>query len=180
MDIVGRRSFLTGAMTALPIALSRQSTKTSAPTRVAPVLNGEDRLGEHHKVGVSSTAFKVSTQDSHGDLFIMEHANQKKGGPPRHLHHAEDEWFYVLEGDYVVEVGGELFRLKAGDSALGPRGVAHAWAFIGDTPGRLLIAFAPANRMEEFFRSAANARANDAQRFRAFGMELTGPPLTIG
>jgi mannose-6-phosphate isomerase-like protein (cupin superfamily) len=81
---------------------------------------GADRFGEHHILGVSSTDFKLGTGDTRGGLFVMEHTSQKKGGPPRHLHHNEDEWFYVIQGDYVMEIGTERFRLKSGDSVLGP------------------------------------------------------------
>jgi mannose-6-phosphate isomerase-like protein (cupin superfamily) len=117
----------------------------------------------------------------------MEHTSQKKGGPPRHLHHNEDEWFYVIQGDYVMEIGTERFRLKSGDSVLGPREVPHVWAFTGDTLGKLLITFAPANKMEEFFRSfkprgGTYSNWNDPQdkeRMRAHGMELLGPPLSL-
>ena len=35
----------------------------------------------------------------------MEQTSSKKGGPPRHLHHNEDEWFYVIEGEYITEIG---------------------------------------------------------------------------
>lgn len=41
-----------------------------------------------------------------------------------------------------MEVGGELYHLKAGDSLLGPRQVPHAWAYIGEGPGRLQLSFA--------------------------------------
>jgi hypothetical protein len=59
--------------------------------------------------------------------------------------------------------------------------VPHVWAFVGDTPGKMLIAFAPANKMEAFFREALrrhdnrysnSANANDKELFRAYGMEL--------
>ena len=178
-----RRDFLGGAMAAFPLALLGQSTKTPATSVVARVPAGEDRLGEHHTIGISSTDFKVLTKDSGGGLFIFEHTNHKKGGPPRHLHHNEDEWFYVIEGQYIAEVGSERFQLKAGDSLLAPREVPHAWAFVGDTPGKMVIGFAPANKMEAFFRD--NAKRNegainvDAEVFRAYGMELLGPPLSV-
>lgn len=115
----------------------------------------------------------------------MEHTSRKKGGPPRHLHHNEDEWFYVIEGEYIAEIGSERFELKPGDSVLGPREVPHAWAFVGDTPGRMLITFAPANKMEAFFRDNAKRRKdgeylNDAQIYHAYGLELLGPPLSVG
>ena len=68
------------------------------------------------------------------------------------------------------------------DSVLGPRETPHAWAFAGDTPGKLLIALAPANKMEEFFRSfkpraGAYSNSNDLQdkeRMRAYSLELLG------
>jgi mannose-6-phosphate isomerase-like protein (cupin superfamily) len=188
MQNMERRSFLGAVMTAFPLALMGQSIKTSTPVRVARVPGGEDRFGEHHTLGVSSTDFKVATQDSSGDLFIMEHKSRKKGGPPRHLHHNEDEWFYAIEGEYILEIGSERFRLKSGDSILGPREVPHAWAFVGDTPGKMLIAFAPANKMEAFFRETMKRHnsaysnsdnANDKEFFHAYGMELLGPPLSV-
>jgi quercetin dioxygenase-like cupin family protein len=180
-----RRSFLGVAMAALPFAVLGQNMKTATPAKAVPVTHGEDRLGEHHVIGVSSTDFKVLTQDSGGGLFIIEHTNRKKGGPPRHLHHNEDEWFYVLEGEYLAEIGSERFQLKPGDSILGPREVPHAWAFVGDSPGKLLIAFAPANKMEAFFRDneklhKSGEYVNDAEVHRAYGMELLGPPIPVG
>jgi hypothetical protein len=75
--------------------------------------------------------------------------------------------------------------LKPGDSILGPREIPHAWAFVGDNQGRMLIAFAPANKMEAFFRDNAKRRKdgeylNDAQPYHAYGLELLGPPLSLG
>jgi mannose-6-phosphate isomerase-like protein (cupin superfamily) len=185
MQKMERRSFIAAAIAALPVALIGQSSNTPTTTKAVRVASGEDRLGEHHILGVSSTAFKVLTQDTGGDLFIMQHANLKKGGPPRHLHHNEDEWFYVLEGDYIAEIGTERFQLKPGDSILGPRGVPHVWASVGEGPGKLLIAFAPANKMEAFFRDNEKRRKagdylNDAAVFQAYGLELLGPPLSVG
>jgi mannose-6-phosphate isomerase-like protein (cupin superfamily) len=193
MEIMQRRSFLVAAMAALPLALAAESTpQSSSGTGALPpsavdahlVRDGEARNAEHHTIGVSSTDYKVLTADTRGDLFIFQHANQKKGGPPRHLHHHEDEYFYVLDGEYIVELDGKRFNLKQGDSVLGPRGVPHAWAFAGERPGRLLIAFAPANKMEAFFRAMENHHkageyANDAASYAAFGMQLLGPHIQI-
>jgi quercetin dioxygenase-like cupin family protein len=184
MRNIERRTFLGAAMAVFPLALLGQSIKTTTQASPARVPSGEDRYGEHHSIGISSTDFKVSTLESSGALFIMEHTNRKKGGPPRHLHHNEDEWFYAIEGEYLMEIGSERFRLKAGDSILAPREVPHAWAFVGDTPGKMLIAFAPANKMEAFFRDNAKRNKdgiylNDAQTYRAYGLELLGPPLTL-
>ena len=181
-----RRDFLSGAFASFPLALLGQSAKAPAATAIVKVPAGEDRLGERHITGISTTAYKVLTADSSGALFLFEHRNTpgKKGGPPRHLHHNEDEWFYVIEGQYIAEVGSTRVELNPGDSILGPREVPHAWAFVGDTPGRVLIAFAPANKMESFFRDNEKRREggkyiDDPQIYHAYGMELLGPPLSV-
>jgi len=146
---------------------------------------GVGREGRKHAIGLSSTTFKVLTQDTAGALFVLEQSNQKKGGPPRHLHHDVDELFYSLEGEYIVEVGSERFHLKPGDCVLGPREIPHAWAFAGGSPGRLLISFAPAGKMEVFFNERESrgikpdVYMNDASFMRAFDLVLIGPPLVM-
>jgi mannose-6-phosphate isomerase-like protein (cupin superfamily) len=176
MGEVERRPFIRAALAAFPLALFGQSVKTSVK-----IAAGEDRFGQHRTIGVSSTDFKVSSQDSSGGLFVMEHTNTKKGGPPRHLHHNEDEWFYAIQGEYIVEVGSDRVRLKSGDSILAPREVPHSFAFVGSTPGKLLIGFTPGKNMEEFFRNRPSSTAyrNDAELYRAYGMELLGPPIPV-
>jgi len=95
------------------------------------------------------------------------------------VHHDQDEWFYALEGEFRFEIGQERLTLKPGDSVLGPRHVPHVWAYTGGGgTGRILIAFAPAGKMEAFFREITKANAmppQDPARWRAYGMELVGP-----
>lgn len=137
MRDLNRRPFVGSALAAFPLAAVAHTIRTSTPVaKAALVPHGEDRQGQHHSIGISSTDFKVTTEDSGGALFLFEHTNHKKGGPPRHLHHNEDEWFYAIEGDYLLEVGPERFHLRLGDSILAPREVPHAWAFLGDTSGK--------------------------------------------
>ncbi|KPV51934.1 hypothetical protein SE17_18435 [Kouleothrix aurantiaca] len=143
---------------------------------------GEDLFGEQRSLGVSQIAFKVVPSDSNG-LFVLENIFHAKGGPARHLHHEQDEWFYALEGEFLIEVGDERRQLHAGDSLLARRGVPHVWANTGETRGRILITFMPAGNMEAFFREVTKANAMppmDPALWRAHGMELLGPPLAIG
>ena len=105
------------------------------------VAAGDDRFGEQRSLGISSISFKVVPQDSNG-IFIIENSFREKGGPARHLHYEQDEWFYALEGEFAFEVGDEKFKLKPGDSLFGPRKVPHGWAFTGNSPhGRILDRF---------------------------------------
>jgi quercetin dioxygenase-like cupin family protein len=162
-----------------------ESVPTSAVNPLTPVLlvaAGEDRFGEHRGLGISAIDFKLSAQDSSG-LFILENTFRAKGGPARHLHYEQDEWFYAIEGEFIIEVGQERFRLNPGDSLFAPRNVPHVWAYVGDAIGRMLITFNPAGKMEAFFREVTKANAmppQDPALWQVHGMELLGPPLSIG
>ncbi|MGN6674357.1 MAG: cupin domain-containing protein [Thermomicrobiales bacterium] len=141
-----------------------------------------DRYGEHHNLGIGILSFKVLPQDSQGDLLVVELVHHAKGGPPRHLHRAQDEVFYVVEGEYLVEVGQERFRLRPGDCAFGPRAVPHTWAFVGEHTGRIIFTVSPAGRMEPFLRelSRMGAAAPQITAFwPPFDLDLVGPPLAI-
>jgi quercetin dioxygenase-like cupin family protein len=150
-----------------------------APARCTAA--GADRLGEHRGLGISVVDFKVVQADS-TDLFVLENTFHARGGPARHLHHEQDEWFYVLEGLFVFEVGAERFNLSPGGSLFAPRGVPHVWAHAGDGCGRVLVVFTPAGLMEQFFREVTEINAmpaSDPALWRAHGMELLGPPLAV-
>lgn len=142
---------------------------------------GVDLFGERRSLGVSEITFKVTPGEG-SDLFILENTFHERGGPARHLHYEQDEWFYAVAGEFVIEVGQERFILKPGDSILAPRNVPHVWACQGDLPGKILIAFMPAGKMESFFREVTKANAmppQDPNLWRAHGMELLGPPLAL-
>lgn len=184
MGTIERRSLLKAAMAAFPLVALQQAFAAPEPQGPQVVTSGADRFGEHHKGprAESHLDFKVGTQDTNGGLFLLEHNNMAKGGPPRHLHYEQEEWFYLIDGgEVLIEIGQQKIRLKPGDSVLAPRKVPHAWAYIGDKPGRMLLAFAPAGKMEAFFRETSKPgdHFGDAKLMRDHGMELVGPPIAI-
>ena len=119
---------------------------------IHPVEAGQDRFGETHSLGYSTILFKAVPRETNGGLLMIEHKNLMKGGPPRHFHLHQEEWFYVMEGEVLFEVGGSRRTLRSGESILGPRGIPHGFSGVGEKPAHMLIAFTPAGRMEEFFR----------------------------
>ena len=158
-----------------------QTPSELPPSPAKPVSAGQDQFREHRGLGVSRIDFKVAGQGRDG-LFVLENTFHTKGGPARHLHVAQDEWFYVVEGRFMIEVGDERFVLDAGDSVLAPRQVPHVWAYIGEAQGKILVTFRPAGDMEAFFREVTKADAmppQDPALWRAHGMELLGPPLPV-
>jgi mannose-6-phosphate isomerase-like protein (cupin superfamily) len=140
------------AMAALPAAIAgaQASPPQAGGVKVA---SGESRFGRPLKLPEGNHLFiKVSSEDTGGAFFLTEQPSGARGGPPKHYHLEEDELFFCLAGEYIVEVGDRRYELRPGDSVLGPRRVPHAFAFVGNTPGRLLVGFTPAGRMEQFFR----------------------------
>ena len=180
MEFIERRTFLEVAL----VSLTGLGQFASAQTVARPVYveHGADRFKHPYTIaGANEVAFKVAAQDTHNGLFIIEQVSQRKGGPPRHLHHAQEEWFYIMEGEYVFEVGEQRMRMRPGDSLIGPRGVPHVWAYVGEKPGKIMIGFAPAGQMEKFFVEAAKLRdfAADQKLYRECGMDIVGPPLPL-
>src|SRR5262249_15456364 len=107
-----------------------------------------------------------------------------KGGPPRHVHHDQDEFFYVRAGEFVMEVGELKFRLKPGDTLFAPRRVPHAWAHVSDGRGTLLTIVSPAGTFGQFILETTRheklpSPEDVAKAFAAHEMTVVGPPLKI-
>ena len=127
---------------------------------------------------------KVSGKDTGGDLCVFDTVRSSKGGPPLHRHYSQDEWFYIIRGEFLVQVGDDLIRLKPGDSAFAPRRIPHSFAMTSDGEGQMLVLFQPAGSMEAFFRemSRLGKEVSAGQQlpksvWEEHGMELLGPPL---
>jgi quercetin dioxygenase-like cupin family protein len=179
-----RRNFLKTAASALPLALAEPFASAlesqTIPTPQAHLVRAsEDRFGEVHSPGYTEILFKTSTAET-PSVFAIEHTKIMPGwGPPLHLHLAQDEWFYVLDGQVLAQVGDQRVTLHPGDSVLGPRNIPHAFVAIGPTPAHMLITFSPAGQMEQFFReTAALGPQQGAPVYSRYGMKLVGPPLS--
>lgn len=179
-----RRNFLKSAACTFPFALSQPFASGAEPSdypikdaQVVPA--GEDIDGEKRSLGFSRISFKISTRETGGNFFLFEHSNLRPGGPPLHFHYEQEEWFYVMEGDVLFQIGEKRFQLKAGDSMLAPRRVPHAFTAVGATPAKMLVGYSPAGKMEQFFRDIANGKPVvwEVALLRKYGCELVGPPL---
>ena len=123
------------------------------------------------------TTIKISASDTGGQLVVFESTTTPGNGPRLNKHHDQDEWWYVLEGEFIFQIGAEKFRAKPGMTVFGPRGVPHSFLSVGNTVGRTIIGFQPAGRMEEFF--AEMARPHSVRFDSApYGMENVGPRVT--
>ena len=78
---------------------------------------------------------------------------------PFTAHRDGDEWFYVIKGEFVYEVGGKLYRVVEGGSLVAPQKIPHRY-INGPLPGTLFVGLTPGGRLEEFFEEGARRRRN--------------------
>lgn len=128
--------------------------------------------------------FKVTGEDTGGafDYFIVEVA--PKGGPPLHVHHAQEETIHVLKGDYKIRIGEEIFYLTEGGFAYLPSKVPHAFLNLTDEPGEIIVVYTPGGG-HKFYEELGPLTRNGspdhkvvAQLFAKYNMTLLGPPLS--
>ena len=127
-----------------------------------------------------------------GDAFSQIETDDPRGsGPPLHLHHNEDETFYILEGEVTVVVGDERIDLNAGDYLFAPRGIAHAY-IVRSERARMLVTASPAGVEQVFVSLGVPVTSSEppmdavmppmdelVRLFADYGCEILGPPLSL-
>jgi mannose-6-phosphate isomerase-like protein (cupin superfamily) len=94
--------------------------------------------------------YKVTAEHTGGAYALMECISPPRGGSPTHIHHREDEGFYILDGTLEIKCGADAFTASAGTFALLPKGVPHSFSNVGTAAARLLCIQSPAG-VEAFF-----------------------------
>ena len=90
----------------------------------------------------SLAEIKVTAEQTGGLLSIVEVTEPPNATAPLHVHHREDEGFWILEGDVTLEVGDTTIEAHEGDFAFGPRGIPHRYT-VGDAGCRMLFILTP-------------------------------------
>ena len=98
----------------------------------------------------SLMTFLATGEDTHGQFALIEAVARRGNVPPPHIHHREDEIFYVLEGEVVVSVGDRTIKGTAGTMFFLPRDVPHSFT-IESEQSRILILLTPAG-LEGWFK----------------------------
>ena len=180
-----RKKFLLTTAAAIPtlfIGHNVQAQKTKRSNKSFVVKVKESRFGEKTLIGGKSpNDIKVSQKDTNGDLSVFEYVGKEKGGPPLHVHPHQDEIFFIVQGEYLFQVGEEKHTLKAGDTIFLPRTVPHAFAQLTDN-GTMFFLFQPSGKMEDYFRAIGNLTSpptpeQGAKIFADHDMKVVGPPL---
>src|SRR6201991_4095830 len=150
------------------------------------VASGKDRAAAPLVLCEGDTFYsKISTSDTDGSLYVYESTRINPGGPPLHVHYDQDEWWYILQGKFMIKVGDQVYDVQAGDSVFGPRKVPHCFAKVGEGEAKMLMLFSPAGTMEAFFTAMSKGVTKgmtsdqNAQFRKDHGFEVVGPPLTF-
>lgn len=118
-----------------------------------------------------------------GKMSIYEAVAAPDQGPPRHIHHGEDEIFYILSGEVIFWLDGESVTKGPGDIVFAPRDRPHTFHVVGPAPARWITILTPGG-MEGFFVEMAEGgyrlpqQIADVARIAAnYAMEFVGPPI---
>ncbi|MBI3235895.1 MAG: cupin domain-containing protein [Bacteroidetes bacterium] len=184
-----RGEFMLAVLSFFPLSiLSRIKTTFLKRTDKGFKVNaGDARFGEHFKmkgVTLNTLDIKISGSDTENDLAVFEQTGLTPyGGPPLHIHPFQDEWFYVVEGEYLFQVGDEKYQMKSGDTIFLPRNVQHAFIQLTEK-GKMIVSYLPAGKMEAFFKitdkwTKPPTKNEIAKVFADHDMKVTGAPLSI-
>jgi mannose-6-phosphate isomerase-like protein (cupin superfamily) len=118
----------------------------------------------------SLTWIKATGEQTGGAFCLIEHLMPPGEEIPWHLHHNEDESFYVIEGEVLFIVGEEQQRITAGPGTFvfGPREIPQGFRVAGSSPARMLVEATPAGF--EHFVLALSKPAPES------GFPPAGPP----
>ena len=114
-------------------------------------LAADEALEELDMGGGSRLSLRVTGSQSSGRVTVIR-GEVLAGGPPLHVHDAEDEVVVVLEGSLEYQLGDDRGRVDAGGLLWFPRTVPHAIANNGEAPVRFITIVTPSG-IEEFFRA---------------------------
>ena len=129
------------------MVLKSNDSANPAPRRPKVV-----HAGDGMRLNVQGIVFsyKAVGEDTEGRYALTEGIVPPHHGAPEHIHHREDEAFYILEGEFEIECGGKIFRASPGTFALLPKGLPHRFQNLADRPGKVLCVQSPSG-IEEFF-----------------------------
>lgn len=147
--------------------------------------------GEGHTIWFlrNRMTVKATAATTGGAFGLVESLIAPGFSPPLHVHHREDESFYVLEGELSMRCGDRTFRASAGSFVFLPRDVPHTFVVEGDAPARMLTLLTPGGG-EGVFVDAGRRPEHDGlppatppdlatlkRVSEQYGAEIVGPPM---
>jgi quercetin dioxygenase-like cupin family protein len=149
-----------------PSVTASDSIGRAASNPSAPLMNGAASVvkgsqvnyvpagtGRTYRSPVDEVTFLMTGEQTGGAFFMLQAWVPPGSGTPPHIHHREEETFYLQEGTLTVQVGGKTLTASAGDVICLPRGVPHCFQNAGNVDAKFLTVASPAG-LEKFFEEA--------------------------
>ncbi|SMC56596.1 cupin domain-containing protein [Moheibacter sediminis] len=137
--------------------------------------------GEQKTIANELLRCVVSNKDSDGQLLMgttLPGSIKFKGGPPLHIHKLQDEIFFVVSGEFLIQLDKQIFTAKTGDATFIPRGTPHTFANPHENnPGSLISIHIPgSDEMEAYFKTIASG---NFPKESSADLSDVGPPIDI-
>jgi mannose-6-phosphate isomerase-like protein (cupin superfamily) len=118
---------------------------------------------------------KVSDEQSEGRFSLVEAVAYQSTEPPLHIHHREDEAWYVLDGRMTFYVGDAKLEASTGSFVYAPKGIPHTFT-VDVEPTRVLVFASPAG-FEQFAMDLGHPAVDDTPPtdLAVPGPEVLGP-----
>ncbi len=133
----------------------------TTPDETAPFVRDPAAGSTLNVLGITHI-YKATGAETGGSFSLWEAVLPPGAGAPPHTHTREDEAFYVLSGELLVEFEGEPapHRVGPGGFFFGARNRRHAVRNVGDQPTRVLVLSAPSCGLDQMFAELDAATAN--------------------
>ena len=124
--------------------------------------------GRHFNIMGAMMTYKVTAEETGGAYSLAVETTPPHGGIPLHVHSREDEAMYILEGEYEIQCGDQLFRATAGTFVFLPRTVPNRYLNVQATPGKFLHIASPGGfeKLVEETSQVATSGAPDMQKVK--------------
>ncbi len=132
---------------------------------------------------------KATAETTAGAFGLLESVIAPGFSPPLHVHHREDESFYVLDGEVTMKCGDRTFRATAGAFVFLPRNIPHTFVVEGTQPARMLTLLTPGGGEGVFIEGGRPAEHDglppptppDIEALKRvsarYDAEIVGPPM---
>jgi quercetin dioxygenase-like cupin family protein len=138
-------------------------TETAQPYHLA--------AGEGQPMSWLTAAFRLKASGEQIGLIELEASPGVE--PPMHVHHNEDEWYYVLDGEVTFHVGDAVYRGQPGSLAFLPRSVPHTSTI--ETPSAAMLLLNAPGGFERMFELAPTTPDQAIAALARYDVDVIGP-----
>jgi quercetin 2,3-dioxygenase len=170
------------SVTTMGVALSNQSFSAENMAEILPLVVKSSESRKDYTFWNRTISLKIGAADTNKQLSMFYGNYHKNDGPPLHIHFDQDEQFYILEGEVLVQAGKEQHILHAGDTIFLPRNIPHTYLIKSET-AKMIFQTTPSGKIEDLFQYMVDnyktaSMEEIGKAMAQFNHSFVGPPLS--